>query len=394
MNADLTSVGKGSFLSALASISDKGLTRKGPGNSDQLIDFSEILASQDALTGIIDQLRELLPEQAYTQLESLLAGGNDLPQPAVVTGIQPIEPVPIDIESLFSMLGLTPLPGEAAPVTALPTAIEQTSIDPGTQVITGSNIIRNLFKQQPAEGLKNAPLDPNILKSEASMPAATLPNIPTNGFEAVQGRSEPVVRQSLPDNIESTLSFRNSALTGAGQDSVLSLIPESRILPLETQVRSLLQTPADLTRPVGEKGWDRGLGDRILWMVGRSIQSASLHVTPPRLGPVEIQLSMHQDQASVSFITHNNAVKEALEAAIPRLREMFSDSNLQLVNVDVGQREAGGQRALAEGFNGQQDSPGNDRNLSGGRTEQQEEDVSPHESSQGISGLGLLDDYA
>jgi len=86
--------------------------------------------------------------------------------------------------------------------------------------------------------------------------------------------------------------------------------------------------------------------------------------------------------------------KEALEAAIPRLREMFSDSNLQLVNVDVGQREAGGQRTLAEGFNGQQDSPENDRNLSGGGTERQEGDASPTESTQSISSLGLLDDYA
>jgi len=394
MNADLTSVGRGSFLSALASISDKGLARVEPGVSDQPIDFSEILSSQDALTGIIDQLRELLPEQAYTQLESLFAGGNDLPQSAAVTGNQPIEPVPINIESLFSMLGLRPLPGETAPVTTLPTAIEQTSTDPGTQVITGSNIIRNLFKQHPAEGLKNPQSDSNTLESEAGMPAPTLSSISANGFETVQGRSEPVVWRPLPDNMESTLGIRNSVLPGAGQDSALSLIPGSRVLPLETQVRSLLQTPAELTLPVGEKGWDRGLGDRILWMVGRSIQSASLHVTPPRLGPVEIQLSMHQDQASVNFITHNNGVKEALEAAIPRLREMFSDSNLQLVNVDVGQREAGGQRALAEDFNGQQDSPGDDRDLLGGGTDRQEDDASSIESTQGLNGLGLLDDYA
>ena len=394
MNADLNSVGKGSFMSALASISNKGLAGVEKGVSDQPIDFSEILSNQDALTGIIDQLKELLPEQTYAQLESLLAGGNDLPQAAAVTGNQPIEPDPLSIESLFSMLGLTPLPGETAPVSTLPAAIEQTSTDPGTQVVTGSNIIRNLFKQQLAEGLQNAQTDPNIPDSKAGMPAATLSNISVNGFETMQGRSEPVGWQPLPENMESTLGFRNSALPGVGQDGPMSLIPGSRILPLENQVRSLMQTPADLTRPVGEKGWDQGLGDRILWMVGRSIQSASLHVSPPRLGPVEIQLSMHQDQASVSFTTHSNVVKEALEAAIPRLREMFNDSNLQLVNVDVGQREAGGQRALAEGFNGQQDSPENDRNRPGGGTERQEGDASPTESTQGISGLGLLDDYA
>jgi len=129
-------------MSALASISDRGLIGVESGISGQPIDFSKILSSQDALTGIIDQLRELLPEQACTQLEPLLAGGNDLPQAAALAGTQSIEFDSINIDALFSMLSLAPLPGGAAPGTDLPAAIEQPTTDPGEQRITGDPVTR------------------------------------------------------------------------------------------------------------------------------------------------------------------------------------------------------------------------------------------------------------
>jgi flagellar hook-length control protein FliK len=89
--------------------------------------------------------------------------------------------------------------------------------------------------------------------------------------------------------------------------------------------------------PVGEPDWDKAVGDRIQWMLGRNIQSAELKLTPPHLGPLEIRISVQQDQASVSFMAAHLPTREALEAAIPRLREMFGETNLNLVDVGVGQ---------------------------------------------------------
>ena len=100
---------------------------------------------------------------------------------------------------------------------------------------------------------------------------------------------------------------------------------------------SVVMSPIDM--PVGQPGWDKAMGERIQWMLGRQIQHAEVKLTPPHLGPLEIRISVQQDQASVSFMVAQAPAREALEAAIPRLREMFGDANLNLANVDVGHRE-------------------------------------------------------
>jgi flagellar hook-length control protein FliK len=93
--------------------------------------------------------------------------------------------------------------------------------------------------------------------------------------------------------------------------------------------------------PVGQSGWDNAVGERIQWMVGHNLQQAEIKLTPPHLGPLEIKISLHNDQTSVNFIAAHAATRDALEAAIPRLREMFGGINLNLANVDVSQQQSG-----------------------------------------------------
>ncbi|MCB1785867.1 MAG: flagellar hook-length control protein FliK [Chromatiaceae bacterium] len=104
--------------------------------------------------------------------------------------------------------------------------------------------------------------------------------------------------------------------------------------PLPAQLASSL---LDMVVPqaVAGKGWDRAIADRVMWMVQGDQQFAKLKLNPPNLGPLEVRVSVQNDQTSVSFITHHAAVKEALEAALPRLREMFDQQSLNLVRADV-----------------------------------------------------------
>lgn len=93
-----------------------------------------------------------------------------------------------------------------------------------------------------------------------------------------------------------------------------------------------------LPQRLHEPGWSQALGERLVLMAGREQQSAEIKLNPPHLGPLEVKLSLQQDQASVTFLAQHGPVREALEQAIPRLREMFGQQDIQLVNVDVGQR--------------------------------------------------------
>jgi flagellar hook-length control protein FliK len=131
-----------------------------------------------------------------------------------------------------------------------------------------------------------------------------------------------------------------------------------------------------------------------MWMVGNQLQQASVHITPRHLGPIDIQVSIQNDQTSVSFLAQNAAVKEALEAAIPRLREMFADSNLQLVNVDVGQRDSGDRASGADLF--QQAATGDGNNFSipgqgGGDDDNAQAQIDPVGT---LTSSALVDDYA
>jgi flagellar hook-length control protein FliK len=74
-------------------------------------------------------------------------------------------------------------------------------------------------------------------------------------------------------------------------------------------------------------------------MADKGLQSATIRLQPDHLGPVEIRLRVDADGASqVQFSAQHAHARDALEAAIPRLRELFADHGLDLrqANVDAG----------------------------------------------------------
>jgi flagellar hook-length control protein FliK len=75
-----------------------------------------------------------------------------------------------------------------------------------------------------------------------------------------------------------------------------------------------------------------------MWMLNTDLQQAQLQLNPKHLGRLEIKISMTSDQQiNVSFLTHNTNAKDALDQALPRLREGFDQSGLNLNDVTVQQ---------------------------------------------------------
>jgi hypothetical protein len=89
---------------------------------------------------------------------------------------------------------------------------------------------------------------------------------------------------------------------------------------------------------VGAPGWNGELAQKVVWMATQQHQVAELRLNPPHLGPVEVMLTVGNDQgaqASIQFASPHLATREALESALPRLREMMADSGIALGNVTV-----------------------------------------------------------
>jgi flagellar hook-length control protein FliK len=98
--------------------------------------------------------------------------------------------------------------------------------------------------------------------------------------------------------------------------------------------------PQELSVPqrVGSENWGQGLGDKVVWIVGNQTRGAEIHLNPPALGPLEVRISVTDGSANLSFMTQHASVRDAIEAATPRLREMLGDTGISMgsVSVNVG----------------------------------------------------------
>ena len=103
-----------------------------------------------------------------------------------------------------------------------------------------------------------------------------------------------------------------------------------------TPTRGVPEPSASVQTRVGERAWDQAVGEKLVWMVNQKHQVAQLHLNPPELGPLKISISLDQNQASAQFFSAHASVREALETAMPRLREMLADSGITLGNASVG----------------------------------------------------------
>lgn len=107
-----------------------------------------------------------------------------------------------------------------------------------------------------------------------------------------------------------------------------------------------LLTPADTAMKVqvafGHARWAEALAERAAWFAGQNIHSAELQLDPPELGPLQVRISVHQDQAVVSFVSGNPQVREALDQSMMRLRELLQEQGMQLVEAGVSDQQREG----------------------------------------------------
>jgi flagellar hook-length control protein FliK len=114
----------------------------------------------------------------------------------------------------------------------------------------------------------------------------------------------------------------------------LARVPESQ--GASTLRNFVVQTNVNV--PVGQPQWSQAVGEKVLWLAAQNISSAELNLNPLDLGPVQVKVSVNQDQANVTFTSHHPVVREVIDQNLNRLRDMFSEQGLNLVNVDVSDK--------------------------------------------------------
>jgi flagellar hook-length control protein FliK len=98
-------------------------------------------------------------------------------------------------------------------------------------------------------------------------------------------------------------------------------------------------TASHIATRVGAPEWDKAFGQQLVWISKSSSegssQSASLSLNPPELGPIKIVLQISDAQAYASFSSAQPEVRQAIENALPKLRDMLGESGLQLAQADI-----------------------------------------------------------
>ncbi len=96
-----------------------------------------------------------------------------------------------------------------------------------------------------------------------------------------------------------------------------------------------VQTPIDSAK------WSEQFNQQIVWAAKNDWQSAQIKITPENLGPIKIQLHIHDGKAQIQFVSAHSEVRQSISDALPQLKEMLATSGIDLGQTNVGSQDQG-----------------------------------------------------
>lgn len=153
----------------------------------------------------------------------------------------------------------------------------------------------------------------------------------------VQNILQEVAKQVTDAKLFADLAVDAQAADAQAPDgSQVSTLPVQLQQP---QAQANVHAHAALSRPVhapvGTAAWADEIGSRVVMMSESGNHTASLKLSPEHLGPLEINITVRDDKASVWFGAAHADTRAAIENALPRLREMFEAQGLSLADAGV-----------------------------------------------------------
>ena len=172
------------------------------------------------------------------------------------------------------------------------------------------------------------PLKPSMMNERLSLQNTHM-NSSMSEFSAMDMISQASRLQQVPLSTSLSASSPGAQNINVMTTAALDSTAFSQLLPvgktLSSSIGASIQSPQ----------WGQQMTEQVSVMLKGGVQQAEIKLNPANLGPMEIKLSLNDDQASVSFIAQHAPVREALDAALPRLREMLEQQGLNLADVDV-----------------------------------------------------------
>ncbi|BAO44312.1 hypothetical protein TBH_C1389 [Thiolapillus brandeum] len=109
----------------------------------------------------------------------------------------------------------------------------------------------------------------------------------------------------------------------------------------DNSVTGTMPKQVEIGVPLGHMAWEQNLARQVLQAGKKQLHQLHIKLNPSHLGSLEIKLHVDGDSANIAFSSQHAAVREAVEVSLPRLKEMFAGSGINLGNVDVGGQDTG-----------------------------------------------------
>jgi flagellar hook-length control protein FliK len=202
-------------------------------------------------------------------------------------------------------------------------------------------------------------------------------------------------KSELPeiDAITDGTDVKTSAAGIAGDIAKMAAVVRN-----ESPTTSIPTNQSSMQKHLSDPGWHQELGEKLIWMNKQATPSVELRLNPEHLGPVLVKIDVSHDQATVAFTTQHQVVKDAIEAAIPKLKEMLQGQQLNLADVNVSQQQSEQRQSTRDFFQMASDQGrknANDADVAEtGAVNQSQSIVDEIEAGRAIASNGLLSLFA
>ena len=173
---------------------------------------------------------------------------------------------------------------------------------------------------------------------------------------AIQAEVSNATVQPTQKNLDTSNSRKEMSASGSQFTQALSVAERNNTAPapttvnVQTEQNKAVAVSEHISPRVGTKAWDQALSQKVVWMVAGGEQSAELSLNPPDLGPIQVVLSISDNQVDASFISSHLEVREAIESAAPKLKEMMDSAGISLSNFSVSSQAS----SNSQSFNNEQ----------------------------------------
>jgi len=254
----------------------------------------------------------------------------------------------------------------AASQVSLPHRLAAVSPGPENPTPQAPSVFANSMQEVLPQALPAALVvsrEPAAEMRPAALPArqGLLPAASPAGSEAMRGQELPVAGR-VPLDVRAEAVMVPSVTVGApsgAPDLTVAAPPAPDMAGINAtrqlgQFEQAIRAPESrvqvaLEAPVRSQAFPAEFTEKVVWLAGRQSQWADMSLNPPQLGAVEVRLSLSGGEAGVQFFSPHPMVRDAIEAALPRLRELMAQAGIALGDAQVreeafARREAGGSR--------------------------------------------------